>query len=215
MYPGKQSTWDSGAWHPDTRASLAGAVAAALLVMAGFFALFSAAPILKLSHDTQSPIERLMLAEPVPPPPAPRLRVPSHTPPVTLPLLPSAWPPLLAPVTAPGGFTQQDYLDERARGNAAALRAKVMGSDLQRVLGKPTEKQALPDNQSFRSIDGQKIVRSGGGCAQIQTVQGSSSPTNRINLAEPTGCPGVPSEQEEMAKALQDWADKHRPPPPP
>jgi hypothetical protein len=58
------------------------------------------------------------------------------------------------------------------------------------------------------------VVRSGDRCAQIHTVQGSPSPTNKIDIAEPLpACPGT--SKQDMGKALQDWADKHRPPPPP
>ena len=112
-------------------------------------------------------------------------------------------------MTGPDSFSLQDYLDERAKENATALKNQVTGGDLKRNLGKSTEQQALPDNQSFRSVGGQKIVRSGSGCAQIQTVQGSSSPTNHVDIAEPTACPGeAPDVSQEMGKALGDWAKK-------
>ncbi|HSN18218.1 MAG TPA: hypothetical protein VLV87_08400 [Gammaproteobacteria bacterium] len=207
MHPWKRSAWDSKAWRPDARASLAMAAAAALLVMAGFAALFSAVPGLRLSQDADRVREQLLLAEPAPSVPTRHRRAPERATPARVPLLRSAWPPLPAPITAPDSFTSRDYLDERAREGAAALQQEVMGSDLRRNLGKPAERQALPDDQGYRSIDGQKIVRSGGKCSQIQTVQGSSSPTNHIDIAEPMGgCAGAPSEQEQMSKALDDWA---------
>jgi hypothetical protein len=218
MYARKRSTWDSGAWHPDVRASLSGAVATALLVMAGFAALFSAVPPLKLSQPASEVREELVLAEatPVPPRPRPRARVLRSTLPVQLPELQRMPPPVPEPSRAPDSLSLQDYLDERAKGNATALKEQVTSSDLRRELGKPTEKQALPDNQSYQTIDGQKVVRSGGGCAQIQTVQGSSSPTNHIDLAEPIHCPGgAPDASEQIGKALDDWAETHRAPPPP
>ncbi|HEY1771882.1 MAG TPA: hypothetical protein VGH91_01670 [Gammaproteobacteria bacterium] len=218
MYARKHSSWDSGVWHPDVRASLSGAVAAALLVMVGFAALFSAVPPLKLSQAVPEVREELVLAEPTPVPPRPRPRAHIARPllPVQLPELQRMPPPVLAPPQAPDSISLQDYLDERAKENTAALEDQVTGSDLRRELGKPTEKQALPDDQSYQTIDGQKVVRSGGRCAQIQTVQGSSSPTNHVDIAEPTDCPGgAPDASQQMGKALGDWAEKHRVPPPP
>jgi hypothetical protein len=211
MHPGKRSTWDNNNWRPDLRASLSGAVVAALLVMVGFAALFTVAPF-KLPRSAPAVREELILAEPTPavPRPGPRARLARPTLPVALPELQRMLPPNpLAPLTRSDSFFLQEYLDERAKGNAAALRDQVMSNDLQRNLGKHTDKSALPDNQSFRSVGGQKIVRSGGACAQIQTVQGSSSPTNHIDIAEPTRCPGESLDtSQEMGKALDDWAKK-------
>jgi hypothetical protein len=216
MQAGKRN-WDSGDWRPDTRASLGGAVAASLLVTTGFVALFTVAPF-KLPQSAPAVREELILAEPTPavPPPRSRARLARPALPVALPELQRMPPPAPLPLTSPDSFSLQEYLDERAKDNAAALKDQVTRSDLKRNLGKQADKSALPDNQSYRSVDGQKIVRSGGGCAQIQTVQGSSSPTNRIDIAEPTDCPGgSPDASQEMGKALDDWAEKHRAPPPP
>lgn len=210
MHPRRLNDWDSGgAWRPDARASLGGAIAAALLLMAGFAALFAAVAPFKLSQPAPSVREVLVLAQPTPmvPRPIPRMRAPRPVSPVQLPELQRLPPFAPAPVTGPDSFSLQQYLDERAQDNAAALKDQVMRSDLQRNLGKQVDKPALQDNQSFRSVGGQKIVRSGGGCSQIQTVQGSSSPTNHVDIAEPTRCPGAaPDTSQEMGKALGDWA---------
>lgn len=217
MHPGKHGTWDRGAWRPDARASLGFAAAAALLVMAGFAALFSAASF-KLTQSTPAVREELVLAEPVPelPPPRARSRPAHHVLPMALPELPRMPPPAaLAPLPGPDSFSVQDFLDERAKSNAAALKDQVTGKDLQRNLGKQTEKPAISDNQSYRTIDGQRVERGGGGCAESQTQQGSSSPTNHFEVGRPISCPGMPDASEEMGKALQDWAGKHPPPPPP
>jgi hypothetical protein len=214
----KRKSWDSRSWRPDVRTSLGGAIVAALLVMAGFAALFSAVPPLKLSQPAPEVREELVLAEAtsVPPRPRPRVRVPRPSLPVQLPELQRMAPPVPEPIQATDSLSLQDYLDERAKENAAALKDKVTGSDLRRALGKPTEKQALPDNQSYQTIDGQKVVRTGGGCAEIHTVQASPSPTNHVDIAEPTDCPGgSPDASQQMGKALEDWAEKHRAPPPP
>ena len=216
MHPGKQSTWDSGAWHPDTRASLAGAVAAALLVMAGFTALFSAAVPFKLSSPAPSVREELLLAEPTPVPPKarPHVRMAHPALPVQLPELQRMPPPV--PLRAPDSFSLQDYLDERGKGTAAALKDQVTGSELKRDLGKQGEKPAISDNQSYRTVDGQKVERSGGGCAESQTEQGSSSPTNHFEVARPISCPGgTPDASQQMGKALDDWAKKAQQAPPP
>lgn len=216
MHPWKQPTWPSGAWRPDARATLGGAVAAALLVMAGFVALFSAVAPFKLSQSAPGVRETLVFAEPVPVPPRPRLhvRAPHPTLPVQLPELQRMPPPV--PLRVPESFSLQDYLDERAKGDAAALRDQVTGSELKRDLGKQTEKPAISDNQSYRTVDGQRVERGGGGCAESQTQQGSSSPTNHFEVARPISCPGAtPDASQQMGKALQDWADQHRASPPP
>ena len=127
------------------------------------------------------------------------------------------WPPLQPPLSVPGTFTVQDYLEERAAQGAAALRDKVTGGTLGHELGKATEMPALRDNQSIPTAGGDRMVRSGDSCAQIHTVQGSPSPTNKIDLAEPMpACPG--SSEHTMSDALEEWAKKTRqaqPPPPP
>ena len=213
MQAGKRSAWDSGHWHPDLRASLSLAAAATLLVMAGFAALFSTVAPFKLSQTSPSVREVLVLAEPTPrvPRPIPRARIPRAVLPVQLPELQRLPPLPQATVTGRDSFSLQDYLDERAKAGAVALKDQVTASDLKRNLGKSTEQQALRDDQGFRGVGGQKIVRSGGSCAQIQTVQGSPSPTNHVDIAEPTSCPGEsPDASQEMSKSLDDWAKKAR-----
>jgi hypothetical protein len=187
---------------------------AALLVMAGFAALFTSATSIKFLQPTAAIAERLFFAAPPPPRPPAHKHVPALSMPAPIPMLTGAWPPLQAPVTAPAGFTPQDYLQERAQQGATALRDKVTGKDLERKLGEAKDMPASRDNQSYPVAGGDKVVRSGDSCAQIHTVQGSPSPTNKIDLAEPlANCPSASG--QDMGKALRDWADKHRPPPPP
>lgn len=200
---------DTSAWHPDNRASLVIAFTASMLVMAGFATLFLAAPRLRWAHDIERDPERLVLTPPISQLPA---RHPRHR---TLASFPQVSPlqtisPLpLPPLAAPHPFTMQGYLDEREQQNSAVLRDKVTAGDLQRGLGKVTEKPALSDNQGYRTAGGQEIVRNGDDCAQIQVVQGSSSPTNRAYVAEPTDCPGAtPDAGQEMGKSLNEWAKK-------
>lgn len=221
MHPVRRSTADSGVWRPDARASLGMAAAAALLVMAGFIALFATSPRFNLSRNAERPQEeQLVFAAPppsLPPRPILRSRARMPTPAANLPLAQSAWPPLPEPITAPGGVNAQDYLDERKQQNAQALKDKVTGSDLKRNLGKQIETPAISDNQAYRTIDGQRVERGGGGCAESQTQQGSSSPTNHFEVARPITCPGTPDTSQQMGKALEDWAKKaqqaHPPPP--
>ena len=117
----------------------------------------------------------------------------------------------------PEALSVQDYFQERAQQGAAALRDKVMAKDLQRNLGKTEDMPALRDNQSIPTAGGDRMIRSGDSCAQIHTVQGSPSPTNKIDLAEPMArCPGA--SDQDMGQALQDWVKKLRqaqPPAPP
>jgi hypothetical protein len=212
MHPWRRSDGDSsGDWRPDGRASLAAAAVAGLLAMTGFAALFSSAVPIGLSQSAPGVREVLVLAQPTPrlPRPIPRARAPRPELPVQLPELQRLPPVLPAPLMGPDSFSLQEYLDERARENAAALKDQVTGGDLRRNLGRSTGNEALPDNQGYRTVDGQKVVRSGDSCAQIQTVQGSSSPTNKIDIAEPlASCPGA--SDHDMGKALDDWAKKVR-----
>lgn len=209
LNPGQQSLHSTVAWRPDARASLSFAAAAMALVVAGFAALFSATPALKLSRDVDRVVERLLLAAPTPAPP------PRHTPyrllapvPKALPLQ-TLLPPMPTPIVAPSGFAIQDYMNERAQQDAAVLRGKVTAGDLQRDMSKTAAKPALADSGGYRTVTGQKIVRTGDNCAQIQTVQGSSSPTNRAQIAEPTDCPaGSHDASREMGKALDEWGNK-------
>jgi hypothetical protein len=198
------------------RASLALASGTLLLLTAIFVALLTS-PLRQYFSPASSVPEQMVFRLPMPdivrsrtvrppPPPAPGPQLKSLSP----------LPPLHESVitSVHSGDIIQDYLRSQQHDVAEKLRAKVIGSDLARELQKPViETPALRDNQSFRSVGGDKVVRSGDSCAQIHTVQGSPSPTNKIDLAEPmSACPGA-SEQD-MDKALHDWAEKHRPPPP-
>lgn len=213
MQTGKRSVGNGAAWRPDTRASFTLAAVATLLVMGGFAALFASTTSIKFLQPTASVAERLFFAVPQPPRPPLRRRAPTPSPPAPIPMLDQAWPPLQPPISLPEAFTVQDYLRERAQQDATALRDKVTGNELRRSLGKSADQPALRDNQSIPTAGGDRVVRSGDSCAQIHTVQGSSSPTNKIDLAEPmSSCPGT--SDRDMGKALQDWAEKHRPPPP-
>lgn len=209
-----------GSWHPDARLSFGLACVAALLVMAGFAALFSSAASIRILPPAAGLPERLVFAppEPLPPPrPSRRRRASVPSAPAPIPLRDQPWPPLLPPISRPPAFTAEDYLKERAQQGAAALRDKVTGNELRRDLGKVTDLPALRDNQGIPTTGGDSVVRSGDSCAQVHTVQGSPSPSNKINLAEPMpSCPGSP--RQDMGKALQDWAKKLRqaqPPVPP
>lgn len=216
MQLGKRITSASGTWHPDARASLGMAVAAAVVVIFGFVALFAAAPSFRLPRHRDRLEEQLVFAEPLPTPRIPHPHLHASAIPARVPMLQSAWPPLPVPIAAPGDFSTQDYLEQRQQQNAAALKDQVTGSDLKRELNRPVEQQAVPENQGYRTVDGQKVVRTGGGCAEVHTVQGSPSPTNRIEVAAPISCPGgSPDASQEIGKALDDWAKKvHRVQPP-
>jgi hypothetical protein len=180
-----------------------------MLVVGGFATLFIAAPKLRLPRDIESSPERLVLSQPISAPPTRRPRHKVLAPVPRTQQLQNISPSLPVPFAAPLPFIAQDYLDERGQQNAAALRDKVTAGDLQRNLGKAIPKPALSDNQGYRTAGGQKLVRNGDDCAQIQTVQGSSSPTNRAYIAEPTDCPGAtPDAGQEMGKALNEWAKK-------
>lgn len=216
MRAGKQGVAERGAWRPDARASFALAVVAALLVMIGFAALFASATSIKFLQPTMTVPERLLFAAPLLPRPLFRRHGPAPSRRAPIPLVDQAWPPLQPPISLPEAFTAKDYLKERAQQGAAALRDNVTGNELRRDLGKAADMPALRDNQSLPVAGGDKVVRHGDSCAQIHTVQGSPSPTNKIDVAEPGACPGGSHDaSQDMSKALEDWAEKHHPPPPP
>ena len=214
MPAGKRSIGKTGAWHPDARATVALAAAATLLVSAGFALLFSSAVSIRLPQPATRLREQLVFSAPSPlPRPVHRHPGRTSTLPEPVPMREQLWPPLQPPISVPGAFTAQDYLRERAEQGAAALREQVIGGDLKRSLGKATDMPVLQDNHGYVTAGGDKVVRSGDSCAQVHTVQGSPSPTNKIAVAEPlSACPGA--SKQNMGKALQDWAQKHRPPPP-
>jgi hypothetical protein len=184
--------------------------------MAGFATLFSSAVSVRFLSPATAVQERLVFAAALPPVP-PRLIPHHHARAPTLapvPMRDKLWPPLQPPISVPEPFTVQDYLKERAQQGATALRDKITGGDLRRDLGKSKDMPALRDNQSIPTAGGDRMVRSGDSCAQIHTVQGSPSPTNKIDLAEPMAhCPGV--SDQDMGKALEDWVKKLRQAPPP
>ena len=213
MPAGKRSLGKTGAWRPDARATLALAAAAALLVSAGFALLFSSAVSIRLPQPATPLREQLVFSAPPQLRPIHRRPARTSTLPEPVPIREQLWPPLQPPISVPEAFTAQDYLRERAELGAAALRDRVTGGDLKRSLGKAADVPALQDNQGYTTAGGDKVVRSGDSCAQVHTVQGSPSPTNKIAVAEPmAACPGA--SKQDMGKALQDWAEKHRAPPP-
>jgi hypothetical protein len=218
MREGKRGPVKTETWRPDTRVSLGLAVAAALLVAVGFAALFASADI-RFLPPAAVIRERLVFSAPAPrrlPPRVPRRPMPALSRPAPISLRDQLWPSLQPPISLPVASSAEDYLKERAQQGAAALRDKVTGGQLTRNLGKVTEMPALRDNQSIPTTAGDSMVRSGDSCAQVHTVQGSPSPTNKINLAEPMAtCPGSP--KQDMGKALEDWAKRlhdTQPPPP-
>ena len=220
MYAKELAAWRRGGWQPDVRASLALASGALLLLTALFVALLTT-PLRQYFGPAPRFPERMVFRLPAPDVMrSPRVRPPPPRA-AGLPLKPlSPLPPLPRPVTTsiPSGDVIQDYLRSQQPGVAERLRTQVTGGDLTHELQKPAgEMPALRDDQSFRTTGGDKVVRSGDDCAQIHAVQGSSSPTNHIDIAEPTACPGgTPGASRDMGKALDDWARKvqqSRPPP--
>jgi hypothetical protein len=133
--------------------------------------------------------------------------------PIALPVLPQVRLPIqeIAPVTLPPGDALWDYLQSQQQDLATQLKPKVMGSELAKALQAPAALSALREGQGFRSVDGERVVKMGDSCGEIHTVQASSSPTNRVDIAMPLDCPGA--YKPTMGERLRAWADKLSPPP--
>jgi len=95
---------------------------------------------------------------------------------------------------------------------ATQLKPKVTASGLTKALETPpATTPALRENEGFRSVDGQRVVKMGDSCGEIHTVQASSSPTNRVDVAMPLACPGT--HEPTMGERLRAWAEKVSLPP--
>lgn len=73
----------------------------------------------------------------------------------------------------------------------------------------------LQDGDGYRSAAGETIIKSGGECGRVQTIQMSPSPTNKATIGFFTRCPG--EYQPTLGEQVLKWADtkqKNLPQPP-
>jgi len=86
---------------------------------------------------------------------------------------------------------------------------------LQQALNAPRKPESMQNGGSYRSIYGSTILKSGGMCSELQTIQIGPSPSNRVTIAFPGHhCAGdyQPSMNEELTKWVDQEAKKHPPP---
>ena len=186
------------AWRPDLRASLAVAVGGLGLVMALFVGLLRHQP------DAEPAGPRLNLRVQQADIAAPRVREAPRL--LATPVFPTlVTPSILLP---PQQDFQKFLMDEAGAPEAHAgllqQPSPALVSGLQKALSEPKSAAVLPDNQSFRIAGGGRMVRSGDYCAVERTLQGSSSPTNRITVAASVDCPE--SGQDGIAAVLEKWS---------
>lgn len=82
-------------------------------------------------------------------------------------------------------------------------------SDLNRALEAPRAPATMQNGQSFRSEYGYVVVKAGGRCAALQTIQHLSlSPSVHPTVAFPIPCPG--EYQPSMGDELDAWANKEK-----
>ena len=193
-------------WQPDLRASLALALGCAVVLFYSFLGLLHkpAAP------DTGA-LMSLSLVTPAPPPVRAHPRRPvskAAAPTVTIPP-----PHVEALPPAVNLATLQKQVDAAVREtvqsqqSAGVFLVPLAGryDDLYRALRAPPKSATLRDGESYRSLYGQTIVKSGDHCTQEQEVQ--VSPTGaKATVGFVVPCPG--EYHPSMADALAQWAEK-------
>ena len=200
-----QRTVTRADWQPDRRVSLGLAAVSAALLGVFFIALLHGPrpetnrAIMSLSLGSLPRLERHP-RRPVPPAPAPSAAVPQ---------------PLKPIVAMPLPDLQQNVLDA-ARETAESIQPgvfletpEVRDSDLARALRAPEKPATLKEGQSYRSLYGDTVMKTlGGGCASVQELQASPSPTNKAYVGFMVDCPG--EYHPTMGDALTAWAKKKK-----
>lgn len=79
-------------------------------------------------------------------------------------------------------------------------------SDLSKALVTPSPPAAMHNGDAYRSVYGSPVVKSGGRCLTLQTLQVGLSPSARATVAFGMPCPG--EYRPSMADELKAWADK-------
>lgn len=189
-------------WEPDWRVSLAVAAVSAALLGAFFLALLHGP-----RPGTNRAIMSLSLAS------LPKSRPRSHRPVPRAPMPSAAATQLLKPaVTLPLPDMQQSVLDA-ARETAESIHPGVFleapeerDSDLARALRAPEKPMEMQQGQSYRSLYGDTIVKTGGGCVSEQELQTGPSPANKVMMGFMVPCPG--EYRPTMGDALTSWAGK-------
>jgi hypothetical protein len=86
--------------------------------------------------------------------------------------------------------------------------------DLARTLNAPRKSVPdLQDGDGYRSTAGETIIKSGGECGRVHSIQMSPSPTNKATIGFFTRCPG--EYQPTLGEQLLKWSDTKQKPAPP
>ncbi len=188
-----------GGWQPDPRASLGLACAAAALLCLAFLGLL-------YRPATGSPPALLTLSVVH----GPRAQRPARRPGPHLSAPAMSVPTPLAPLPPIPGFTLlQAEVDEVVRETASvaqggAFLAPPAPSDLSRALQAPEKPATLQQGQSYRTEYGNAIVKSGGGCTELQELQ--IGPVAKAQIGFMVACPG--ERKPTMADALAQWSSQ-------
>lgn len=200
-------------WAPDRRVSLPLAAVAALLALSGFVLLVWQPVPPRLHPDSVSILLHATAAsEPMvrrhnPARAAASIHSASHRvkvqrpvglPPqhvasmldLSVPPTPSAAPLFLAPKPA---NTEQDLA-----GTLNAPRKQAPG---------------MQDGDAYRNSTGETVIKAGGECGRMQSIQMSPSPTNKAAIGFLTHCPG--DYQPTLGDQLLKWAETKQKPAPP
>lgn len=79
-------------------------------------------------------------------------------------------------------------------------------SDLSRALKAPPSASTMQNGDAYRSVYGSPMVKSGGRCLMLQTIQVGPSPSAHTTVGFGVPCPG--EYRPSMADELKAWADK-------
>ncbi|MDE2235309.1 MAG: hypothetical protein KGL13_07840 [Gammaproteobacteria bacterium] len=99
--------------------------------------------------------------------------------------------------------------------SSAALK-NLHYTPLYEALNTPHEPAGMQNGGNYRDIDGNRIVKTGGKCLELKTIQFGPSPSDQVTLAlmPPFTCPGdfKPTMADELSKWTDQQAIKHPPP---
>jgi hypothetical protein len=138
-------------------------------------------------------------------------------------ILKSATIPLqeIEPISAPIDWQQQLEMSVKSQAqansdlSASPLNRLQAFTPLQQALNAPRKPETMQNGASYRSIYGGVMLKSGGMCSELQTIQVGPSPSNRVTIALlGQHCAGdyQPSMAEELSKWVEQEAKKHPPP---
>ena len=193
------------AWRPDPRASLTLALGVAVILCFAFVGLLyrrataTNNPALLSLSVVHTSARKVSLPHVIRPPVA-----------EASPLIP---PPPMEPLPpVPGFILLQEQVDAAVRDTVLSglstgpflMPPAQRYDDLDRALQAPSKPGALRDGEGYRSLYGDKIVKSGDGCAAMEQVQ--VGPAAKADVGFIVPCPG--GYRPNMADQLAEWADK-------